>query len=289
MTKYFRVQVSFTGSVTDTRPSVEGFLPWLQELGCKITRSNYQDTFFVECDLVSVEEISNFRGELDKCLLAITFRNTGMAVQITGEGSSEDSVMLMLPPSADHWENMQNLTKGEDFWEALRDIRAYYSISDVSAKVIYGCSLLDKFFEIETNYEELLSDTQFEDIKVSVRKTKGIDSATAEKLIKKIESSKPRKNKKNTDVANKILNGETVTEEQLKELEGKVKNLYKTRGKSAHKVGVDCKDVYEEAIRFLDSTFWGYLYKKFGFISLVLGTSENIPTVSEGTVTEDRL
>ena len=229
---YLKIKASYGDSHLIARPTIERLVFWLQEIGYKSNAGYHTDILYVQYDSNFDGDKEIFISNLDKSLLAITFRNAGDSVIIIGEQETpKESVRVILAPS---WIQLENFSKIDlDLLEELREIRGYFSISDTRARIIYGCSLIDKKYDADNRPKERPCPTC----------NKGRLISRPEYLQKK------------------------MGEDKLTIKKSDLCKLYKIRGDLAHKRSKPpTQENISYAVAFLDRYFHCYLFNKHKFI-----------------------
>lgn len=264
----FKIQIFFEGSHKEMRPHSDESIDWLKSKGFDVRNSDWVDTFFVYYEGQNEAEKIAFRKRLDQHLLALSERNSSdCALIITEEflnhEESRIQTWFLVPPSNLGMKYFEEFTKSNpEFHKKLKELRLFYAQLESRTKLIYGLSLLDKWFDPKPKH--CLTKEEIEIVIENVSKIE-IDEEKIKKIIEVIKDpSRLSEKSKNFRIAEAVQKYAGLN---LKETEDKIRELYKARGKSAHST-VD--NELEKNLNFLKSLFRAFLYMEYKFIELNL-------------------
>ena len=160
MSTIFRIQVFFEESHAETRPYYDEAIKWLCAKGFDARASDLLDTFFVYYESLNESTLNlySFRDKLDQYLLTVSIRNSDdSAFIITGNFNNKKdtkiSTWFLVPPSDDGMQYLINLIESNnDFFEKLKELRLFNAKVDTRAKLIYGLSLLEEWFDTKPKH-----------------------------------------------------------------------------------------------------------------------------------------
>jgi hypothetical protein len=263
----YRIQIFFEESHKQTRPDIEQATKWLISKGYRISNSYYPDTFFVHFE-GDIEEKDVFQENLDFLLLAMSERNSSdCALLITGEFQGDENFGThtwgLVPPSEQGLEYFKKITDSEDLLNKLKELRLFYSQVESRAKLIYGVSLLEKWFD--TKPEHCLS---LDEKKEVIKKIEELNLSDEKKGRLKKGIEVPNffaKKTRNLRIAEAIF--PYFPELNIEGVEDKVRKLYRLRGNAAHST---LGETFHEQLGFLKSIFRRYIHEEYDFFKINL-------------------
>jgi len=268
MSKIFKIQVFFEKSHIETRPYYDEAVGWLCVKGFDARGSSLLDTFFVYSDFSDKKTLKAFKEKLDIHLLALSIRNcSDCAFIITDDFNSEEdskiSTWILIPPSDDGMQYLEDQMKSPDLLEKLKELRLFNTQVDTRTKLIFGVSLLAEWFDAKPKH--CLTEDEQKIIIQNIKKIR-LSNDKEKKVVDVIKDSNflAEKNR-NQRIIEAIVKFSNL---DLNNTQKKVKELFTARGKSAHTTK-ELKNI-KDNLDFLKQLFQRHIYLKYNFSKLKL-------------------